>query len=258
MVVYSMLDVYIGYDAREHIAAQVCKHSLVRRSSEPVDVTFLSHKGLRMWHGFDRPWHMDSNGQMWDNRDKRPFSTEFSHARFMAPLLHKEKVKNKGANKWALFIDCDFLFLHDVAELFEYGYQSNDAVRCVKRNWRGEDGKKMDNVIQEGYNRKLWSSLFLFNVEHPAITLMLDDVNNQTGRWLHNFKWVTDDEAIGDLPSGWNYIPEDKFTSPRPNEISAVHYSYGGPYMEGYEDVEFGDEWRKEYDHYISCKPKAY
>ena len=253
-----MLDVYMGYDSREHIAAKVCEYSIVRRASEPVNVLTLNHKELREWWGFNRTWRMDEVGQWWDERDGRPFSTEFSHARFMAPIIHKKRYEHdKNVGKWGLFVDCDFLFLDDVNKLLEYTDDA-DAIVCVQRNWKGDEGVKMDNVIQAPYPKKLWSSIFLFNVEHPSYNLTVDDVNYKEGSWLHQFKWV-DELSIGDMPRDWNYIPgDDTLDDSRIKDVKAIHYSFGGPWMNSYEEVEYAEKWRKEYAHYISSGPRAY
>ena len=107
-----MKDVHvaIGWDSREIDAYQVCEHSLVRRSSIPVAVTPLMHNNLRYFNLFDREWRIDKNGQHWDVLDNAPFSTEFSHTRFLVPeLARRNKVKG-----WVIFCDCDFLWLDDI------------------------------------------------------------------------------------------------------------------------------------------------
>ena len=37
-------------------------------------------------------------------------------------------------------------------------------------------------------------------------TLTSDFVNTSTGSQLHQFKWIDDDELIGDLPLEWNWL----------------------------------------------------
>ena len=101
--------IYVGYDSREDIAYEVCRHSIVRRASVPVEVIPLNHRELRRQGLFWRPWIIRGDGQFMDGVDGLPFSTEFSHTRFLVPDL----AKKKGA-EWALFVDCDFLFLEDI------------------------------------------------------------------------------------------------------------------------------------------------
>ena len=102
--------IYIGYDQREHAAYMVCKDSIQRKvweDSPEYDVYALAHKELRREGHFDRPWIIDEKGQFWDKRDGRPFSTEFSHSRFLTPKL----AWNAGYRDLVMFVDCDFLFL---------------------------------------------------------------------------------------------------------------------------------------------------
>src|SRR6056300_948191 len=92
------MKVFVGYDPREDIAYQVCKHSILKRNKDIV-VTPLIQKELREQGYYDRPV------------DKLA-STEFTFTRFLVPELC-------NFNGWALFIDCDFLFKKDVRNLWK-------------------------------------------------------------------------------------------------------------------------------------------
>ena len=72
-------------------------------------------------------------------------------------------------------------------------------------------------------------------------------VNNETGANLHNFCWLDSPSQIGSLPRGWNYIPN---INDRTNDIKAVHFSLGGPWISDYRDTEFAQQWEEELDHY--------
>jgi len=223
--------IFIGYDAREDEAYRVCKHSLRNYRVVP-----MKHKELRNLGLFDRPWRVGETGQYVDERDQRPFSTEFSHSRFLVPHL-AEKLGVK--QQWALFCDCDFLFLNDVTELFALADPSK-AVMCVQHQHEPEEGEKMDGVMQTRYFRKNWSSLVLWNLEHPANSrLTVDAVSNCPGSWLHKFGWLEDHE-IGSLPMEWNYlVGHTKGVTPK-----AVHYTEGGPWFPEYKNVPYAQEWR--------------
>ena len=175
--------VFAGYDSREHIPFKVCAHSLARRSTYPVEVTPIYHKTLRHAGMFYRPWKIDEDGQYWDEVDGKPFSTEFSHSRFLVP----EIARRNNLSGWVLFCDCDYLFLSDVCEVFDY-CDNDYAVMCVKHNYHPEEAIKMDGMLQQDYNKKLWSSFVLYNLDHPAND-RLDEVmvNSETGANLHNF-----------------------------------------------------------------------
>jgi lipopolysaccharide biosynthesis glycosyltransferase len=93
---------------------------------------------------------------------------------------------------WALFCDCDFLFLDDIAKLNEY-LDPSKAVLCVKHDYTPKATVKMDGKVQTNYPRKNWSSFMLFNCEHPSTkTLTPDVINSQTGAYLHRMQWAAD------------------------------------------------------------------
>lgn len=228
--------VFIGYDSREDIAAKVCAFSIQRRSTVPLLTEFINWNVL----GYDRP-HKVVDGQMIDKRDRRPFSTEFTFARFLVPWL-------QSYEGWALFCDCDFLFLEDVAKLFALRDESK-AVMVVQRLHLPAARSKMDGKLQIAYPRKNWSSLILWNCSHPENrVLTLDVVNHMPGRMLHGFKWL-EDRDIGRLSAGWNHlVGYDEPTIP----IRALHYTEGGPWFPAYEDCKFSEEWKAERDLYVA------
>jgi len=235
----------VGFDDRQQAAYSVCEHSLVRRSSQPVVVTPLRERALRHAGWYNRAYTITGDGQYIDNIDKKPFSTQFSFLRFLAPAI----AKHNHLDGWILFCDNDFLWLNDVAKLFELA-DPQYAVMCVKHEWHGQEGLKMDRMIQQAYYRKLWSSLVLWNMDHPAnddITSF--EVNNATGSWLHGFQWLNDHQ-IGALPPSWNYIPGFS----KGHNADAVHYSYGMPYLDDHKNDEYAVEWQREYDHMATLK----
>lgn len=234
--------IYVGYDPREELAYQVCEYSLQKHSQNSCQITPLIHRDLRSRGFFNREWLVDSKGQYSDTRDGKPFSTEFSHSRFAMPLV----ARADGHEGWVMFVDVDFLFLANVADLFRQAKMRPEcAVMCVKHSWDSHlDGKKMDGVVQATYPRKLWSSMFLMNLSHPANDwLTAYQLNHATGGDLHRFCWLKDEE-IGGVHVEWNWIPGFSTDGVEPK---AVHYSFGGPWMTGYEEVPFAEEWRDVY-----------
>ncbi len=225
--------VFIGFDPREEIAFDVCRHSLLRRSSVPLHVRALRQDGLRV-AGLYRRACFVRDGQQVDAIDGRPFSTEFSFTRFLVPAL----CRYEG---WALFVDCDFLFLADVAELCRHMDESKAVMVCRQRHDPAE-GVKMDGQAQSRYRRKNWSSFMLLNCGHPAVKrLTVAAVNEQPGSWLHGFEWL-EDGRIGDLPHAWNWIAGTTRGSPK-----AIHYTSGGPWFTDHASVAFAREWRDEH-----------
>ena len=109
------MKVFVGYDTREDIAYQVCKHSLESRN-DTVEVIPLIQSKLR-----DQGWYTRPIDKL--------ASTEFTFTRFMVPAL----AEMKG---WALFIDCDFVALDDVKKLFD---QAILQFRYALQIWKNED-----------------------------------------------------------------------------------------------------------------------
>jgi len=164
-------------------------------------------------------------------------STEFTYSRFLTPAL-------AGFKGWALFCDCDFLWLGDVAGLIEYT-RIPKAVYCVQHDYRPKETVKMDGKVQTTYPRKNWSSLMLFNCEHPAVrTLTPDVVNRETGAYLHRMQWVAD-EDIGALPVDWNWL-EGWNEKPAQGTPKAVHFTRGGPWFKEWQAVDYADLWLAE------------
>lgn len=228
------LHVWIGYDEREKIAFDVCSYSLARRASIPITVQALKIGDMRSRGIFKRGFIQDGAVKI-DRIDGKPFSTDFAFTRFLVPHLQNYR-------GWALFVDCDFLFRADVAELAPL-MDDRHAVRVVKHEQPDTGSSKMDGQRQEPYPRKNWSSFILWNCGHP---LNRDigpiEVNTRPGRWLHGFSWLKDDQ-IGDLPPAWNWLSGVNPPDPDPK---AVHYTLGGPWFADWQTVPFGDEWRSE------------
>jgi len=219
------MKVFVGYDPREDIAYQVCKHSIVSRNKD-VEVRPLIQKDLREQGYYDRPI------------DKLA-STEFTFTRFLVPEL-------SNFNGWALFMDCDMILQTDIAELFA---QADDkyAVMCVKHDYAPKEGVKMDGKAQTVYPRKNWSSVMLFNCGHPSNqNLNVELINDPeiTGKYLHRFSWLKDEE-IGELKPEWNWLA-GWYKEPDDGKPKLIHYTEGGPWFENYRTCEYHKEWKKE------------
>lgn len=231
------LKVFMGWDDREKEAYEVCKFSIEKYTHGDVRVIPLYHKELRKQGYFQRPWlTRATDGNRIDLIDDKPFSTEFSHTRFLVPEL-------MGFRGWALFMDCDMIFKSDIKELFKL---CNDkyAVMCVKHRQPVTKGLKMDGSVQEKYHRKNWSSFMLINCGHPSNKALTKEiVNTKTGTWLHGLSWLQDHE-IGDLPNTYNWIDG---CSPGNVVPKVIHYSLGGPWFSDYQDCMFAEEWYKLY-----------
>ncbi len=218
------LRVFVGWDSREDIAYQVCRHSLLRHASIPVEVIPLRQAELR------------ARGLY--SRDADPLAaTEFTYSRFLVPHL-------AGYDGWALYCDCDFLWLADVAALFALADPRLGAL-CVQHDHRPPEATKMNDKTQTLYPRKNWSSLVLYNCGHPQTRRLTPEVvNRESGAYLHRFQWL-DDAAIGALPETWNWL-EGWCAKPASGHPNVIHYTRGGPWFEKWRAVDYAELWRAE------------
>ena len=217
------MKVFVGYDPREDIAYQVCKHSILTKQPS-AEVRPLVQKELRDAGWYTRPL------------DKLA-STEFTFTRFLVPEL----MNFKG---WAVFMDCDMILTTDIKELFD---QADDqyAVMCVQHDYTPKEGIKMDGQKQTIYPRKNWSSVVLFNCGHPSNARLTQDMVNDielNGAYFHRFSWLKDEE-IGELDHTWNYLVGVYNDIDKPN---LIHYTEGGPWFENYRNCEFNKLWKDE------------
>lgn len=235
-----MLTVYIGYDRKEHDAFLVAKDSLLKRASCPVNVVCLEQEKLRKAGLLTRP--VDSRGGFFDLNSGAPQATEFANARFFVPLL--------AHSGWCLFVDCDVVFLGDVAELLALRTEDT-AVQVVKHEHIPKEEVKMVNAKQTSYRRKNWSSVILWNVDHPANRrLTLDVVNNWAGKDLHAFDWLHNSE-IGVLPQQWNWLVN---VQDKPSNVKLAHFTLGGPWLPEWSESAHDDLW---INHYVDLQKGA-
>lgn len=230
------MKVFIGYDARESNAYRVCVASIVQHTRDGFDVTPVN--GRLLGASYARKEMRDGDGRLWDlTAGRAPMSTEFANARFYVPHMAR--------SGWALYCDGDFMFRADLRDLFALA-DSRYAVHVVPHRHVPLENVKMDGQVQTTYDRKNWSSLMLFNCDHPAVRDVLtpDYLNRAPGLDLHQFKWL-DDHLIGALPYEWNYLVgvADWRVAPK---CKAAHFTLGTPDMPGWgrHGSFLSDEWR--------------
>lgn len=212
-----MIKVFIGYDSREAAAYSVLAHSIHARASVPVAVVPVMLSELK--------------GVL--TRERHPLqSTDFSFSRFLTPFL-------SDYQGWSIFMDCDMLVLDDIEKLYALR-DERYAVMVVKHDHVPKETRKFLDQPQTAYQKKNWSSVMLFN-NAQCRALTPDYVNTASGLELHQFKWLANDELIGEIPARWNHLVG--YNAPNRN-VSLVHYTLGGPYFQEYRDCEYADEWR--------------
>lgn len=220
--------IFVGYDSREDIAWQVCRHSLQRHSSAGLTVIPIRQDTVRELGLYTRPYDVGS-------------STEFSLTRFLTPYLAAQ-------GGWVVFCDCDFLFTTDIKQVFD-GLDPSKALYCVQHDYTPAHDVKMDGKRQTTYPRKNWSSFMVFNCDHPDVKALTPAVvNSASPAYLHRFEWIKDDNDIGALALDWNFLQGEY---PKPERTPRViHYTNGGPWFEEWRRVDYADLWLREQDLY--------
>ena len=221
------MKIYVGYDSREDIAWQVCRHSLLRHAGAGLEVHPLRQSTLRELGLYGRA--IDAKA-----------STEFSITRFLTPYL-------AAYEGWSVFTDCDFLFTADIRKL-ERELDPSKAIHVVQHDYTPALAVKMDGKAQHVYPRKNWSSFVAFNGAHKAVKALTPAiVNSAEPAFLHRFTWV-DEAAVGNLQLGWNFLVGEY---PKPAQPpAAIHYTNGGPWFENHSDADYSDLWLAERDLY--------
>lgn len=227
-----MVRAFIGFDLRMPLAYGVAVKSFKRMSTVDIEIQPLLLPHLEGEGVYTRPTEK-RDGQLFDTISGAPMSTQFAISRFLIPYLC-------GYEGWALFCDSDFMFREDPVNVFDFA-RPNLALACVHHKYDSpEEQIKMDNRKQTQYYRKNWSSLMLINCGHPSNRFLTpENVNKETGRFLHGFSWLKDEE-IGQIDEKWNWL--EGHSDPKINP-SAVHFTRGTPDMNGYKDVPYADEW---------------
>jgi len=218
-----MINLYVGYDEREAIAYHVFCHSVIKNTSLPVKITPLVLSQLKEF-----------------NETHQDRSNDFVYSRFLTPYLNE-------FDGWAIFADGDMICQADLKELIGMA-DPNKALMVVKHDYQTKASIKYLGNINENYPRKNWSSVILWNCSHPKHKILTPEfVSNQTGKFLHRFSWL-DDNDIGELPVGWNWLACEYEKN---TDAKLIHYTLGTPCFKDFRDTDMAEIW---YDYYESAK----
>ncbi len=216
-------NVFIGFDSKEEIASLICEYSIKKYSKNKIKINHLKLEELRK-KGLYKRTH--------DNLS----STEFTFSRFLVPFL----MNYEG---WAVFCDSDFLWIDDINKLFSLK-DNKFAVMCVHHEYEPKNIQKKIGAKQLLYPRKNWSSMVLWNCGHPSNKKVnLELVNNETGKYLHRFGWLKNNE-IGQIGIEWNWLVgwyDNEKIKPK-----AIHFTEGGPWLnDNYKTNKYAELWLK-------------
>ena len=215
-----MINLFVGFDPREAVAYHVFCNSIIQNTSVPVQITPLVLNQLQEFN---------------ETHDDR--SNDFVYSRFLTPYLSDFK-------GWTIFADGDMICQGDLKELIDMADPSK-AVMVVKHDYQTKATQKYLGNINENYPRKNWSSVILWNCEHPKHKILTPDfVSKQTGKFLHRFSWL-DDQDIGELPLEWNWLASEYRVN---REAKLIHFTLGTPCFKDYKNSDMADIWYHYYD----------
>ena len=214
-----MIKVVIGYDSKETIAYHVCSNSIVRQATQPVSIMPLA---LNLLDDYTET-HTDT-------------SNEFVYSRFLVPHL-------MNYNGWAIFVDGDMILQDDISNLWNLRDDSK-AVMVVKHDYKTKMPIKYFGAKNEDYPRKNWSSVILWNCNHPAHKILSPEfIQQSTGQYLHRFSWLTDND-IGELSVEWNWLADEYGVN---NDAKLIHYTLGTPCFEEFANTPMSEHWHTEF-----------
>jgi lipopolysaccharide biosynthesis glycosyltransferase len=208
------INLVVGFDQKEAIAYHVFCQSVIEQSSLPVQfVPLIQNYGINQIS--------QSDG-----------SNSFTYSRFLTPYL-------MNFEGWAIFADGDMVCKDDLAKLWNLR-DSKKAVQVVKHDYKTKHSKKYLGNKNEDYPRKNWSSLILWNCEHPKNKLLTPSfIGSKSGSYLHRFSWL-DDEDVGELKSEWNWLAIEFDDNP---SAKIVHYTLGTPCFKEYQSSSMSNYW---------------
>ena len=210
-----MINLFIGYDPREAIAFYVFCQSVLQNTTVPVKINPLALSQLKEF-----------------NETHQDRSNDFIYSRFLTPYLSNFK-------GWAVFADGDMICQGDLKELIEMADPSK-ALMVVKHNYETKASRKYLGNVNENYPRKNWSSVILWNCEHPKHKILTPTfISKQTGKYLHRFSWLEDDE-IGELPIEWNWLATEY---DRNEKAKLIHFTLGTPCFKDYQNSDMAEIW---------------
>jgi len=214
-----MIKIVVGFDQRESVAYHTFIQSIIEKTSLPVAFIPLAINSLKGY----KETHTDK-------------SNDFIYSRFLTPYLNEFQ-------GWAIFADGDMLCRQDIKELWDLRDESK-ALQVVKHNYQTQASHKYLGNINQNYPRKNWSSVILWNCKHPKHKILTPDfIEKQTGKFLHRFSWL-DDNEIGDLPKEWNWLAIEY---PENRDAKLIHYTLGTPCFKDYQDTSMADLWYETY-----------
>ena len=213
-------NVFVGFDQKEAIAYHTFAQSLIDKSSIPLSITPLSENNL---NNYDEQ-HSDG-------------TNKFTYSRFLVPFL-------MNYTGWAVYFDGDMICMKDIKELIE-NINQDFAVLVVKHDYKTKQNQKYFGQKNENYPRKNWSSVIVWNCEHPKNKILTPEfIGSKDGAFLHRFHWLKDNE-IGEINKKWNWLAIEY---PKIEDPYIIHYTLGTPCFKEYKNTSMSEYWEKTFN----------
>ena len=220
----NLLNIFVGFDQKEAIAYHTFVQSIIEKSSIPISITPLAENNL------DEYSEKHTDG-----------TNKFTYSRFLVPYL----MNFKG---WAIFADGDMVCLSDIKILKSF-FDPKIALSVVKHDYKTKYKTKYFGQKNEDYPRKNWSSVIIWNCEHPKNKILTPSfISQKEGSFLHRFKWLEDKE-IGNLPKTWNWLAMEYEVR---NKLDLIHYTLGTPCFKEYSNKDLSKYWKKSFNNLLS------
>jgi len=209
------ITVVVGFDQREAIAYHTFCQSVLEKTTVPVQFIPLADNSLFFY-----------------NEKHNDGSNSFIYSRFLTPYLC-------DFQGFAVYADGDMILNTDISELIQLFDQSK-AVQLVKHDYKTKRSIKYFGNENTNYPRKNWSSLVIFNCQHPSNKILTPQfIQDQNGAFLHRFQWLKDEE-IGELDIKWNYLAIEYEPCV---DSKLIHYTLGTPCLKDFKNTEMSDIW---------------
>ena len=213
------ITIVVGFDQKEAIAYHTFCQSVIDKSTIPIQFIPLAMQNLYFYDEI----HNDG-------------SNKFIYSRFLTPYL----CEFEG---FAIYADGDMICRSDISELKNL-FDPTMAIQVVKHDYKTKQSIKYLENKNVDYPRKNWSSLIIFNCQHPSNKVLTPEfVKNHSGSYLHRFSWLKDQE-IGELPIQWNWLAIEYEKNPL---AKLIHYTLGTPCFKNFNNTDLSELWWDSY-----------
>tara|TARA_Y100000361_G_scaffold151130_1_gene167996 strand:- start:62 stop:1666 length:1605 start_codon:yes stop_codon:yes gene_type:complete len=210
------VNIYLGYDSNHSDLFDVAEKS-IHDSIENIKSGGVAEEYFNDYKVEVKK--LDINAISEYTREYANQSTEFTYSRFLIPYL-------ENYEGFSFFIDDDYIWKHNPMSLF-YFLDPDNAVACVQYDFKHHDENKMGGEKNVSYPMKLWSSMMIFNNGHEDCRKLTPEVvNNESGMFLHQFKWT---DKISKIPH--DKICTEGYDDSFNETHHAIHYTRGGPWI---------------------------